>query len=131
MENRRHGPMKGISSGLKIMAWIVLLVGLGVAVAAGIGAQQGAHVAAQRGSQTGMMGFAATGVAGAVVSAVMAVTWFLILYALADGLLLLLDIEVNTRSAATLPATSRAVVTEPVVPPAATVPAGPPARAPI
>lgn len=129
MDNQRHSGMHGISTGLKIVAWIVLIVGLIAAIAAAVGAQEGAEAAAARGSEAGILGARYTGIAGAALSAVMALVWFLVLYALADALILLLDIEQSTRLGAERMATV-STATRPAVTETTRAPAGPPVTAP-
>jgi hypothetical protein len=73
-----------IGTALKVVAWVVLVLGLIGGIGAMIAGQQAGEEAAQRGLEATGMGVVGTGVTAGIIAIVMAAVWFLILYALAE-----------------------------------------------
>ena len=121
----RHRGLNSLCKALKVGAWFVLVLGI-AAVVAGIAAgQQSLQLAAQRGLGATGMGVAATTVSGGILGIVMAVVWFLTLYAIAEIGETTADLWARS-SAATVPtARPSEIIPEPTY-----TPTRPPAGAP-
>jgi hypothetical protein len=88
---RKYGLLRAIGTILKVLAWIILVVGI-VAAIAGL---------FSLGRSTGLTRFVAlTGVIGAPL---LSIIWFIQLYAFGSVLSLLIDIEESTRAMAAEP----------------------------
>lgn len=97
MDYKKADGLRTLSSALKVVAWIVLVLGLIAGITAMVAAQQAGEEVAQRAptavQETGDeraagvleatgTGLTATGITGGILAIVMSVVWFLILYAL-------------------------------------------------
>lgn len=142
VDYKKADGLRSLSKVLKTVAWIVLILGLIGGIAAMVAGQQAGQEVAQRaptaaeqiGDQraeraleaTGT-GLTATGITGGILAIVMAVVWFLILYALGGICDATADIWDRSRATASEsvstrrevgPATSADYSTRPVPPPA-------------
>lgn len=84
MEETKHDSLNWIATALKVVAWVVLVLGLIGGIGAMIAGQQAGEEAAQRGLEATGIGVTGTGVTAGILAIIMAVVWFLILYALAE-----------------------------------------------
>jgi hypothetical protein len=85
---RRYGLLRVIATILKVLAWVILIAGI-VGVVAGLGAAGG--MTAEMGVLKGLL------TAGSWALPVLAIVWFVQLYAFGSIIALLIDIEENTR----------------------------------
>lgn len=139
MEYKKAEGLRSLSSALKVVAWIVLVIGLIAGIATIVAATQAGQELAQRAPaaaqeleqrapgapiggeqavqalQATGAGVTTTGVIGGILTIVMAVVWFLILYALGGICDATADIWSSSRVTAGETATSRREVssTEP------------------
>ena len=85
---RKYGLLRAIATILKVLAWVVLIAGI-VGVVAGLGAAGG------MGAEMGVLKSLLT--VGSWVLPVLAIVWFIQLFAFGSIIALLIDIEENTR----------------------------------
>ncbi len=93
----RYGVVRAIAFVLKLLAWLALLLGILVAVAAAVGISV---LADARGDLLQTIRSL-----GVIVGPLVGIIWFVQLYAFGSILSLLVDIEENTRLLAAQPAT--------------------------
>lgn len=91
---RKYGLLRVIALILKVLAWIVLVAGI-AGLIGGLGA------AGRMGAELGVIKQMTA--AGAWVLPVLAIVWFIQLYAFGSIISLLIDVEENTRAMAALP----------------------------
>ncbi|MGE5530808.1 MAG: hypothetical protein ACM3VW_01655 [Bacteroidota bacterium] len=128
MHAKSHEGLRTWATVLKIVAWIVLALGVISAIAAIVGGHEAAQRAAQRGLEMTGTGMAGAGITGGVAAFVMSVVWFLILYVLAEVGQAVADIWAGRLAAGEAIAARTGISTEPGYTP--TRPATPPAGAP-
>jgi hypothetical protein len=128
MHAKNHEGLRTWATVLKVVAWIVLALGIISAIAAIVGGQEAAQRAAQRGLEMTGTGIAGAGVTGGIAAFIMAVVWFLILYVLAEIGQAVSDIWESRVMAGEAIASRTGIATEPGYTP--TRPATPPAGAP-
>ena len=128
MHAKSHEGLRTWATVLKIVAWIVLALGVISAIAAIIGGQEAAQRAAQRGLEMTGTGIAGAGITGGIAAFIMSVVWFLILYVLAEIGQAVSDIWASRLTAGEVVTSRTGISTEPGYTP--TRPATPPAGAP-
>jgi len=89
MHGEKHQGLRSWATALKVVAWLVLALGVIAAIGAIVGGQQAvegpvAERAASAGVQVSESALAATGITGGIALFIMSVIWFLILYVLAE-----------------------------------------------
>jgi hypothetical protein len=89
---RKYGLLRVIATILKVLAWIVLVVGIVVAIFALLSVGRTSGIVAQVVSYVGVIG-----------APLLCIVWFVQLYAFGSILSLLIDIEESTRAMATQP----------------------------
>ncbi len=128
MMQRRFRALRVIGTIYKVLAWIVLVLGIlsavGVLVFGVLGGMQAGGAFGERGGV--LQGLAAGGLGGlggAIVILLLTLLYFLVLYATGEAIYLALAVEENTREAALL---LREMRQGPVAPAQAPAPAAPP-----
>jgi hypothetical protein len=91
---RKYGLLRAIAIILKVLAWIVLIAGI-IGLIGGLGA------AGRMGAEMGVIKQLAA--MGSWVLPVLAIVWFIQLYAFGSIISLLIDVEENTRAMAAQP----------------------------
>jgi hypothetical protein len=128
MHPKSHEGLRSWATALKVVAWVVLALGVLMAAGAIIGGQQASHEAARRGMEATRTGIWAGGLTGGMAAFVMSVIWFLVLYVLADIGQAVADIWSSRVMAGEAIQARTGIATEPGYTP--TRPAVPPAGAP-